>query len=393
MCVCLLLGCKRQESSLYRIQIDDLFGFIDDQGVIRIEPKFTYASDFHEGAAYARVDSVIGYINRNGKFRFCVTIQKEKRSIIKRDSINLFVFDSIWVINPPIHEQNPFFNSSSKYAGVWNARDMIIKPTDNDVAFSEGVALFYDPISSKFGYVNKRGKFIIPPTFSKGGKFINGLARVELEGNTGFIKRDGTILVKPTYRSASDFSEGVATCFIVRDSLSEGKRISTTWNTYVLDNEGHIVQGPQGHLLFNHFQDGNVLVTNIILSLAGFNSKTFFDKSLKQRTKEYFEDAKDFSENYAAIKINGKWGFINSSLDHFLDIKYDDVQSFKEGLAPVKMGDHWGYLDRFGDVVIDFKYENCTTFNNGLAYVWLNSNGFETEGYVNRFGKLVWTKE
>ena len=106
ICVCLLQSCVRQESNLFRIAVNDLFGYIDDQGGVIIEPKFTYASDFHEGLAYARTDSVIGYINMKGQYEFSVTIKKEKQSTFKKDSTGQILRDSIWITNSPIHEKD-----------------------------------------------------------------------------------------------------------------------------------------------------------------------------------------------------------------------------------------------------------------------------------------------
>jgi hypothetical protein len=391
---CLLYGCIDKDIQFYRIQEDNLYGYIDIDGDIAIEPKFTYASDFHDGLAYARIDSLIGYINMRGIYKYSVTIKKERQSKIRIDSASRIIFDSIWVISPPIHEENPFFTSNSLYFKMLKDKGNMLKPDENDISFSEGLALFYNPQSLRFGYINKRGKYIIGPRFSNGGKFINGLARVQIDDKTGFIKRDGTFLVEPKYSSATDFSGGLASAVIVKEETSEDGVKKTFWYTYVIDSYGNFKPEPQGYFMIEQFQNEYALVTNYVLALMGGSAyKTFIDKSLRPQTEEYFEDAKGFSENFAAIKINGKWGFVNSSFSHFIDIIYDDAQSFKEGLAPVKNENSWGYIDRDGNTVINFMYERCTSFNNGLAYVWLDNNGIKTEGYINKSGYLVWSKE
>ncbi|MBW6481075.1 MAG: WG repeat-containing protein, partial [Bacteroidales bacterium] len=118
----------------------------------------------------------------------------------------------------------------------------------------------------------------------------------------------------------------------------------------------------------------------------------FINKDLEPQTEEHFEKAIAFSEGYAAIKYNGKWGFINSEFNHFLDIKYDNAQSFSDGLAPVKEN-KWGYINKEGEYVISCKYDSCTTFKNRLAYVWINDNNFLIEGYINKAGTFIWYNE
>ncbi|MBK9382312.1 MAG: WG repeat-containing protein [Chitinophagaceae bacterium] len=52
-----------------------------------------------------------------------------------------------------------------------------------------------------------------------------------------------------------------------------------------------------------------------------------------------FEESKDFSEGYAAVKKDGKWGFINTRNDMVIPFYYSDARFFKEGYAAVaKMG-------------------------------------------------------
>ena len=46
---------------------------------------------------------------------------------------------------------------------------------------------------------------------------------------------------------------------------------------------------------------------------------------------------------------------------------YEDAGSFGEGLAAVKKDGKWGYIDKTGKAVIDFKYDYAGTFNEGYA--------------------------
>lgn len=376
--ICLMTGCANKDLLLYRIQADNLFGFIDSNGEVIIKPTFTFASDFRDGLAYARIDSAIGYIDKKGNFKFSAILLKEK---------DLWG-DSVYII--PFYEQNPFEFYESGFHLVLSTAEAINKPSDSDIEFSDGLALFFDTRSLKYGYVNKRGKFKIAPIYSNGGRFINGLARVKIDGKYGFINLYGDFIIEPKYTNVFDFSENLATAILTQTIKLDNGYTQTSTNCYVLNTLGNIVQEPQGHLIIDNFKEGYAVVNNYAGIFLNARGKTFVDVHLKMKTEEYFEDAKDFSEGYAAIKINGKWGFINSSFNHFLDIKYSDAKSFSEELAAVRNNYFWGYLSKTNKMAIDFKYKNCTSFKNGLAYVWLENNGFKTEGYINKTGNLIW---
>lgn len=72
---------------------------------------------------------------------------------------------------------------------------------------------------AKFGFIDKSGKFVIPPTFpcprsDWKSKFENGLALATVEKNAstafGYINRDGKFVVPAKYSKLEEFSEGLA---------------------------------------------------------------------------------------------------------------------------------------------------------------------------------------
>jgi len=54
-----------------------------------------------------------------------------------------------------------------------------------------------------------------------------------------------------------------------------------------------------------------------------------------------FEEVKEFSEGIAAVKKNGKWGYINSQGKLIVPCEYDYADQFSEGFAKVNKG---GYM-------------------------------------------------
>lgn len=53
-----------------------------------------------------------------------------------------------------------------------------------------------------------------------------------------------------------------------------------------------------------------------------------------------------------AVRVNGKFGFIDSGGKLTIQPQFDDAGQFAKGLAPVKVGPAWGYVDRSGKLAV-----------------------------------------
>jgi len=83
-----------------------------------------------------------------------------------------------------------------------------------------------------------------------------------------------------------------------------------------------------------------------------------------------YEDARPFeNDGYAAVKRNGKWGFIDTSGEVMIDFRFDDALSFGGHLAAVRQGDYWGYVSLLGEVVIEPEFLLAKSFSGGSAPV------------------------
>lgn len=84
-----------------------------------------------------------------------------------------------------------------------------------------------------------------------------------------------------------------------------------------------------------------------------------------------FEDAKVFgSTDPAAVKINGKWCFINANGALVSDKTYDDARSFVSGLAAVKTNGKWGFVDLEENMVIEPQFFDAKDMNEkGSCFV------------------------
>ena len=110
---------------------------------------------------------------------------------------------------------------------------------------------------------------------------------------------------------------------------------------------------------------------------------------------ETYEDARPFSDDgWAAVKKNGKWGFINTSGEAEINYQFEDAFSFGQHLAAVRtinadadananadksglegadiedaQTELWGYINPEGKIAIDPLFIQAKSFSNGYAPV------------------------
>ena len=116
----------------------------------------------------------------------------------------------------------------------------------------------------------------------------------------------------------------------------------------------------------------------------------FINKSGKEVIKPEYDAASDFENGFARVKLNGRWGCINKKGKVVVPIEYNTVLPIREGLAGVSRGyiyeEETGYVDMSGNEVVPFKsYGHFTIFSGGLACVSLSGR----DGFINQLGEVV----
>ena len=219
---------------------------------------------------------------------------------------------------------------------------------EDGVTFSEGLAAVY--VGDKWGYIDKTGKFVIPPKFKQTfppSLFHEGLAQVEIEeGKSSFIDRTGEFVKALQFiKQRTVFSEGLA-------RINKGDKIG------------------------------------------------FVDKTGKFVIEARFDEAEDFKEGLAVVKVpvrvedkvESKFGFIDKTGKMVIEPQFSEADSFSEGLAAVTINtfDQDGYIDKTGKVVIAPQFDVAHSFSDGLAKVVMHGEKFiDKAGFIDKSGKLV----
>lgn len=123
------------------------------------------------------------------------------------------------------------------------------------------------------------------------------------------------------------------------------------------------------------------------------NSKSkwgYVNETGKAVIKYKYNEAREFSENLAAVSLkdksgNSKSGFIDKTGKVIIPLIYDGIGDFSEGMARVKKGDKLGYIDKTGREIIPVIYDGIDEFSENLARVKRNGK----IGFIDKTGKEI----
>jgi hypothetical protein len=118
-----------------------------------------------------------------------------------------------------------------------------------------------------------------------------------------------------------------------------------------IDDKGEITI-PFIYDFVNPFENG--------LAYAKIGSQEFFITIQNLRLKGNYDEVRIFSERIAAVKKNGKWGFINERGELEIPIVYNEVDYFRpSGLCSVTKNGKAGFINKNGKEIIPIIYEEA----------------------------------
>jgi len=239
---------------------------------------------------------------------------------------------------------------------------------------------FFD--AGQWGFLDSRGKVVIPPAFDEVGSFHGDLAPVRKGKRWGLLHKSGKLVVDYRYDSQPRWRGEIPIAVQEPGSRKSG----------YIDQEGTSVIPAEFDRAWP-FSEGRALVKK--------DGKLFFiDNAGTQAFESVFDRAGFFHEGMAWILVEGKLGYINRSGNIVIAPRFEhllpsELHDFSDGLAAIAREEkhptvnwkirRWGYIDKTGKVVIPYTFDNARTFSEGLAAV---HDGFHW-GFIDKSGKVV----
>lgn len=173
-----------------------LWGFIDKAGQFVIQPQYSKVRDFKDGLAAVQIKGKWGFVDRQSKLVVPATF-----AAVSDDFSNGLAACAI--DQSPIAKVPGFIRSEK--SDTQRVREFEKERT------SPYPLERYFPENLKWGLIDKRGNFVVKPTFDAIGPGTkDGLRRVTQKSLSGYINNAGVIAIPIKFFSSSDFSEGLA---------------------------------------------------------------------------------------------------------------------------------------------------------------------------------------
>lgn len=239
-----------------------------------------------------------------------------------------------------------------EYAGVGMIIDKSFNPILKDTKVYticdspyDGLVKVKDRITGKYGFINKKGKFVIPCIYDYARFFSEGVCKVGLIIGKNELGYD-------EYKYGCINTRGDIVIPIIYDGF---------WGRF---ENGYIEAKKDGH--------------GTLLGIDG--------KPLPGFSWEY-DDVRRIREGFARFEKDGKFGFLNANGEIAIPAIYDFASFFVDGIACVSIYDKYGKykyggINTDGILVIPCIYDSTFYFENGIALVKKD----DQVGLIDKYG-------
>lgn len=246
----------------------------------------------------------------------------------------------------------------------------------------------------KWGYINEKGKEVIPCEYdfavsgwTQGVTVIGERTGEDDEGHSkykyGLINAKGEVVIEPQY---DDFSMGKGIIAMAEqvDRDEEGEPV-LIWGLF--NSDGDMItdfkyQSEDG--LFACLNENGLTVVSDATGEVDSDGDIIYNYGVVNEKGEeiiplqYSYISGDENLGNQGLILTEKeignsyrYGFVNYQNERKIPYQYENARNFSEnGLAAVSQDEKWGYINTDGDIVIPCKYDNVTDFSgDDLAFV------------------------
>ncbi|MBK9143176.1 MAG: WG repeat-containing protein [Candidatus Melainabacteria bacterium] len=322
------------------VKVDEDWGFIDRSGELKIQPRFAAVRPFHDGLAIAFV--------RKGSKEFQETPGDDLKTLLA-DPNRSNMQKALLAI------------AGSRKAGFID-RDgkFVIPPVYSSLMeFSDGLALARD--KDGFVFLDKTGKVAIKPQCTRAESFSQGLAAIEVDKKWGFIDTSGRTVIKPRFEEAGSFEGELA-------PAKEGGKFG------FIDRTGKWQIKPEYDMVWEGFRDGTAVVGRDVSPIPNsFADVTRFGDGYIITRKKGASD--DFDESTTPLEPGYfaypdlKFALLTREGKTLCKFEYEQIGRLADGLRSAKVDGSFGYIDNSGNLVIKPQYKWANDFSEGVALV------------------------
>ena len=348
---------EKEDSSggteLYRIQVGDKFGFINEKGRLVIDPQFDQAYLlFGDSICYAVMDGRKGLINTEGKF------------VAELDTTITWVFQ-FW---------NGFAvcqNNKERQGVISKSGEVILSPIYKNVIYDRNGFIIIDTLGN-CGYMNNSGEIVMPCVYDFIGVMEEGLRNVSSNKKYGYMDSTWNWVIDSKYDDARAFGNGLA-------------RVKLNGDWKFINHEGNIVDNIVCDEILSGFSCDRAFVKRndsiLLINPQGNIVNTF-----------NVDAVGGFYEGYATFQKNGKYGKIDTTGTIVIMPTFDHLYLTDNGLSIFEKNKKQGVVDSSGSIIIEAKYDYFLLGNttNGCYFTLIICVDKSGITYYDRIGNLIW---
>lgn len=259
---------------------------------------------------------------------------------------------------------------------------IVLEPgTDDGLLFSHGYAVVFNEINPdkgefEFGMIDKSGEFVLPIEYKDALGFTDGLAYIMNDSTRGYIDTNLNMVIELQNDIIGySFSEGLAPVS------------NKDYKVGYIDKSGEL-QIAMKFDLPAKFSEGLATAPDTRSGKFGYINKfgvytisPVFDEALE------FNNDYTFVASYDANYIPS-WGLMDKRGKMITDLRFQDAEEFSQDVALVKLDNKFGFIDTTGNFIFQKNFDKALSYNDlGLALV-INRDA-EIYGFINKNGEVV----
>lgn len=226
----------------------------------------------------------------------------------------------------------------------------------------------------------------------KGKREVNQFGKVLSDFKHGYINQKGKLIIPIKYDLVDDFSEGLAH---VKPSLWEDVWFDKTGKVIIHSSDfprAESFRGNMAYVVVAHVHKGFGLDNDYDRKHNPFDVRgNYIDHQGRLLVPWKYDTIAPYYSGYSRpVRKKGKWGFVDSSASLVVAMQYDDVDEdstfFWQHLRRVGVGEQFGFINpKNGQLVVPIHYEDSKPSQS--AFVWVRKQG--KWGCLTERGKLV----
>ncbi|NBV68488.1 MAG: WG repeat-containing protein [Flavobacteriia bacterium] len=347
------------DKTLYPCVKEELYGFMDESGMVRISPKYDWVGEFKEGLAVALLCDAYGVVDKKGQLHIPFNFQ--------------FISD--------FQEGVAIFQNENNYGLINRAGKVVIKNQYEDMGWLTSEYLFFKE-DSLFGVLDIAGKVVVQPEFQEIQFLSKAFIRVQKRGWSGVwntklnpvlqtefdeivLKENGFLVTKQGKQGLIDFI-GNPLIPVVYDAIgevSEGFVLVQKNQKFTHVNTRSWKLNPIWNDVFPNFIKLSMMVNGTFLIQK--KSKFYGLDTLGKLSKPlaYFELGDPGKWVPVLKQKGGKWGFVDRKGMEMTLFEFDYVEKLNDVLFAVSSDGKTGVLSCEEGFVLPMEFDDVVLWN------------------------------